>query len=243
MSYRALIGQGHMHSLKDDLESFIYVVLYAALRWLPVDSPQTLRWWMTDFFSAPQPSGADGGSDRKLVNAVSRRYTEKLQSTKSPHVVLWLNKATALHYKDGLPNHLWNDGEELKKMWEEILAQDLPSDDRIENQIEGVKTREGVPYHATFTSTTSTQDLYRSRNDPIYSPPPTPSKRPLAQSVDDSVPPPVQNPSKRSRMETRAMSVGNRGDDDLMTGVDSAAMSLGGTSAPSSEGHTASSTL
>ncbi|KAF9642368.1 hypothetical protein BDM02DRAFT_3072078, partial [Thelephora ganbajun] len=35
MSFKALKVQGHVHGLKDDLESFIYVVLYGALRWLP----------------------------------------------------------------------------------------------------------------------------------------------------------------------------------------------------------------
>jgi len=234
MSFRALTGRRHVHSLRDDLESFLYVVLYAALRWLPVDSPQTLRWWMTDFFSAPHPSGDGGGANQKLANAINRRYTADLESTTSPHVVLWLNRATDLHYKEEVPNPLWNNGEELRKMWEEVLAQDLPSDDRIEKEIEGVKTRKDGPYHATFTSTTSTQDLYRSRNDPTR-PPPPPSKRPFTHSVDDSVPPPVPKPSKRSRIEMRARS---HRDEDSMTRVDSAAMSLGGTSAPSSEGHT-----
>ena len=40
----------HVHSLKDDLESILYIVLYCALLWLPVTSSKTLDWWLTYFF-------------------------------------------------------------------------------------------------------------------------------------------------------------------------------------------------
>ena len=236
------MGNGHVHSLKDDLESFIYVILYAALRWLPVESSDTLHWWITSFFSAPRANGKGGGGDFKAMNAVFRRYTSDLCSTMSPCVVGWLRAAMDLHYKNGMPNPLWDDGEELKKMWEEVLAKDLPSNDRVENQIKGMKTRKDGTLHATYTSATSTQDLYRSRNEPTHPPPPTPPKRPLARGVDNDVLSPASQPSKRSRTgrrpQTWSTSVGSRRDEDLMTGVDSGTMSLGGTSALSSEGHT-----
>lgn len=58
MSIKALNNlQGHVHHLKDDLESFICVVLYAILRRLPVRSKLPLNWWMSVFFGAPNPDG------------------------------------------------------------------------------------------------------------------------------------------------------------------------------------------
>ena len=50
MSYSTLCGEPHHHTLKDDLKSFIYIVLYCALRWLPVKSGQPIRWWLMVFF-------------------------------------------------------------------------------------------------------------------------------------------------------------------------------------------------
>jgi len=267
MSFQALMGDGHAHSLADDLESFIYVVLFAALRWLPVKSLHPLNWWINDFFSAPGPNGVGGGGDRKEVNAVSRKYTRSLHSTTSSRAVDWLKAAMDLHHKNRAPNPLWDDGKELRKMWEGILEENLPSDDRVVNLILGVKTRNGGSLHATYTSATSTQDLYRSREESVQPPAPTPSKRPRTHSADDSadtsaddsadtsaddsadtsaddsadnsILPPAPQPSKRSRIEwrpqTRSTSGGSDRDEDLMTGVDSTAMSFGGTDPLSSE--------
>jgi len=197
MSFKALLGDGHVHSLNDDLESLIYVVLYAALRWLPVKSLHPLNWWITEFFSAPCPDGRGGGADPKWINALSRRYTSDLHSTTSPSIVHWLMAAMDLHYKGENPNPVWNDGNELKKLWEEVLAADLPSDDRVVNPIPGMKTRNNGSLHATHTPATSTQILYRSRNESPR--PPAPAKRPRAHSADSSVPPPSHKPAKRSR--------------------------------------------
>ena len=44
----------HVHELKDDLESLLYVVLYCALLWLPVETSLDLDWWLTGFFSIPK---------------------------------------------------------------------------------------------------------------------------------------------------------------------------------------------
>jgi hypothetical protein len=106
----------HMHSLNDDLESFIYVVLYAALRWLPVQSSEgrDLKVWLTTFFRAPNATFDHGGRDAKLANAFDRAYTWDLSSTESMEVIRWLNDAMDLHYKGGIPNPLWEDGKALE---------------------------------------------------------------------------------------------------------------------------------
>jgi len=239
MSFKALLGDGHVQSLNDDLESLIYVVLYAALRWLPVKSLHPLNWWMTKFFGAPCPDGRGGSADTKWINAMSRRYTSDLHSPTSPSVVHWLMAAMDLHYKGGTPNPVWNDGKELKKLWEKVLAENLSSDDRVVNEILGMETRNNGSLHVTHTSATSTQILYRSRNESPR--PATAAKRSRAHSADSSVPPPSPKPAKRSRSgrqpQVESMSVENRRDED----VDSATMSSGSTSALSSEESTRSS--
>jgi len=241
MSFNVLIKTGHVHSLEDDLESFIYVVLYAALRWLPVESGISLRWWMTSFFGAPNPSVAVavGGALPKLGSAIWRNPTSTLHSTTSSHVVDWLKAAMELHYKDAVANPQWNGGKELRKMWEEVLAAELPSNDRVVNLVPGMKFRGDGFLHATHTSATSMQDLYRSRDASTPPPEPAPLKRLHTYSADDSVLPPAPKPSKRSRKgqqpQTRSTSMG---DDDMMTGLASATISLGGTNALSSEGST-----
>ena len=201
MSFKALVAIGHVHSLSDDLESFIYVVLYAALRWLPVESSIPLCWWISDFFGAPRTNGRGGGANHKLGNAYHRMTTSDICSTTSSHVVGWLNTAMDLHYKGGVPNPVWSDGKELRKMWEEVLAAELPSNDRVVKQIPSLKTRNDGPHYATYTSVTSMEDLYRSRTiEPTQPPAPTPAKQPRADSEDNSVLPPAPNPSKRPRI-------------------------------------------
>jgi len=239
MSIKALGGRNHVHDLKDDLESLIYVVLYAALLWLPVESPFNLRWWMTDFFSAPHPGGSGGGEDWKWLNALVRRYTSDLNSKESPHVVDWLTGAMELHYKNGSPNPLWDDGKALGKFWEGILAKDLPSNDRRVNPIFGTKIQPGGSLQATYTAATSAQDLYRYRNDPTQSVAPPPAKRSVAQSADDNFPRPAPPPSKRPRTgerpRARSLSTETHRDEDLMTGVGTATISLGAADTLSSE--------
>lgn len=225
MSIKALNNvQGHVHSLKDDLESFIYVVLYASLRWLPVQSKFALNWWMSEFFGAPAPNGLGGGADPKQVNAIDRKYTSDLSSAGSLHVVDWLKAAMDIHYKDGFANPVWNDGKALRTMWEGVLAEDLPSNDRYVNPVPGMQIREDYSLHATYTVVTSSQDLYRYRNDPPQPFVPTPAKRPHTLSAEDSSSQYDSSP-KRSRPQTRSASAGSRArsceDEDLMTGLES----------------------
>ena len=228
-----------MHSLENDLESFIYIILYAALRWLPVASPPaTLDWWITVFFGAPDHDGFGGGVDAKLADTLTRKYTEDLNSTGSSHVVDWIKDAMDLHFgkcvQGMAANPLRDDGKALRAMWEESLAKNLPSNDRCVNPIPYMKIPEGS-LHATYTATTSTQNLYRYRNNPIepppplatsLSPPPPPAKKPRTHA-----PQPLKLPQKGHRPQTRSMTVESRErphrDEDLMTGVESATTSSG----------------
>jgi len=213
MSIKALGVQKHVHALGDDLESLIYVVLNAALRWLPVESSIRLNWWIKDFFGAPDPDGLGGGTDRKLVNAINRRYTSSLYSTKDLRVLDWLRDAMDLHYKDGIVNPLWNDGKTLKTMWEGILGGDLPSGDRCVNKVPDMKIHDDYSLHATYTVATSAQNLYRYRYEPTQLPAPDPleSSHSHIMNDNDTAPQPSKRLRTGNRPQTRSVSAGNRG--------------------------------
>jgi hypothetical protein len=164
-----------MHSLKDDLESFIYIILFASLRWLPLESKQKLCWWLTTFFGAPSPDGTGGGADAKHLNALSRKYTSSLSGAGSPHILQWLNAAMDLHYKDGVPNPAWDDGKALADMWKDFLATELPLADRRVNWAYVLDFSQEGPLEATYTFNTSFAK--RQHDDSLQSPPSAPAKR------------------------------------------------------------------
>ena len=83
MSNKVLAPQGliRKHTLQDDMESLLYVVLYCALLYLPHNlSKVLLAQTIKEMFEASKFS--DGyfiGGDGKLDNAVSRRYTKSME--------------------------------------------------------------------------------------------------------------------------------------------------------------------
>jgi hypothetical protein len=177
MSIRAMVLENHEHELEDDLESFIYVVLYAALRWLPVGSSvPDPNWWFDGFFGAPSADGYGGGGAFKKLNAELRKYTRTIGTAKSPHVVKWLNDTMDLHYKDGLLNLAWKGGDALKEMWERCLKGELPDDDRCVNTVPGRKFNEDYSLQATYTAGTSSTSLY-AQDKQSQSPKSIPTKR------------------------------------------------------------------
>lgn len=139
----------HIHRLKDDLESILYVVLYCALLWLPVTSSHNLDWWFTNFFAVDHRQGC--GGTYKEVNAVTRHYTNHLKTTQSQASLDWLNAALDLHYCDRGPNPIWDDGKALEDMWKESLEGELPEDDRHDNPVSDTTRREQYSLHLTTT--------------------------------------------------------------------------------------------
>jgi len=161
--------QPHVHSLEDDLESLLYVVLYCALRWLSVDTDPGagLDWWLTQFFGGPN-GYAPAAS--KSHNATTRYYTRLLTATDSQAILDWLNAAMDLHYhaEEGsrvlVPNPLWNGGKALEAMWRETLKKGLPENDRRENRTPNMIRREVHSLHATYSTGTTSAALFASRN-------------------------------------------------------------------------------
>ena len=199
----------HTYSLKDDLESILYIVLYCALQWLPVTSPQGLYWWLAEFFSV-EP-GKIGGAALKATNATRRHYTSGLETTRSQAVLDWLNATMDLHYhadggdNPGGPNPAWNDGKALEGMWKKTLEWELPEDDRCENPVPDMIRQKDRPLAATYTTATTSTNLFVSRGAPL--PPPStintgsmstgPSKR-----WDVTLPPPSPATTKRTASES-----------------------------------------
>ena len=129
MSFDPMGVRDYVYKLKDDLEAFIYIVLYCALRWLPVTSERSLEWWLNDFFTIG-PTPWSGGLVHKEGNACTRAYTKGLKSRTSTEVLGWLNAAMDLHY-NMVPNPLWDDGKALGNMWRTKLEEDMPNQDRL----------------------------------------------------------------------------------------------------------------
>ena len=175
----------HVHNIKDDLESIIYIVLFCTLLWLPVESPvRYLDWWLTEFFSTP--IGTNTGAPAKFLNAISRYHTEDLTSVTSQAVLDWLNSVMDLHFHScpigvrGIvgPNPAWDDGKDLEAMWMEMLGKALPDDDRCDNPIPSVVLREQHSLHATNTAETTSVTLFDSHNIPLLQPSPATMETP-----------------------------------------------------------------
>ena len=152
----------HVRNLEDDLESLLYIVLYCALLWLPVDSPsRPLDLWLTKFFYLPE-GGLLDGPDPKILNAQSRQWTKRLSSERSQAVLDWLNAAMDLHFhrikwpNPAGPNPAWVGGKALGEVWREALVMELPEDDRRVNPIPGMVLPSELSLHATYTAHTVT---------------------------------------------------------------------------------------
>ena len=169
----ATTGHQHVHSLEDDLESLLYIVLYCALLWLPVNSPiKGLDWWLEVFFYVPR-EGLVAGPDDKMFNIITRQHTGWLSSERSRAVLDWLDDAMDLHShcvggpNPAGPNPAWVGGEALGKMWNEVLLKELPEDDRCVNPIPDTVMLSEFSLHATHTANTASTTLFDSRDAPF----------------------------------------------------------------------------
>jgi serine/threonine protein kinase len=95
MSIKLLTYPTTRHELQDDLESFCYVVIYLALRYLPHNKVSELPAIMTNVFEHHYnvPTGVFGGTGKEsMVN--SRRYIGKdLDFTDNEPLTSWIDMA------------------------------------------------------------------------------------------------------------------------------------------------------
>jgi hypothetical protein len=95
MSIKLLTDPTDLHELQDDLESFCYVVIYLALRYLPHNKVSALPTIMTNVFEHHYnaSTGVFGGTGKEcMVN--SRRYIGKdLDFTDNEPLTSWIDVA------------------------------------------------------------------------------------------------------------------------------------------------------
>ncbi|KAI0323477.1 hypothetical protein GY45DRAFT_1376296 [Cubamyces sp. BRFM 1775] len=162
------------HSIQDDMESLLYVLLYCGLRWLDntVDPKKgKLSWILGELFDwASWCEDEPRGAPAKAANAMHRRYTAGVRF-KSPALHKWLNRLMDLHhpreegYKSGrsclspepqLPTTaLWLDPKALEVEWIRFLAdEELEPNDRVVRSLphESRDIKEGSPHPATIPS-------------------------------------------------------------------------------------------
>ncbi|RDX44317.1 hypothetical protein OH76DRAFT_1409174 [Lentinus brumalis] len=164
------------HTLQDDMESLLYVILYSGILWLPNDLPQFLVSkiifeffeYMTLVDNIPQ------GSMAKIANSTSRATTAKFRFS-SAAFQDWLN--TVVDYQSDMVRYRgerWNTPEHLDRFWSTFLqTRELERDDRV------VRT---IPDHTSTSSRPSIRRREVPQATADSAPTPKPSrKRPATQ--------------------------------------------------------------
>ncbi|KAI0635992.1 hypothetical protein C8Q77DRAFT_1053379 [Trametes polyzona] len=138
MSIR-MLGPNHdneKHTIQDDMESLLYLVLYCALLYLPHNLPMLgLTTLVQEFFR--QDAGGIGGEAKRL-NAVSRRYTRRVRF-RSTALQEWLHAVMDYHSPTEDVRErclgMWTP-EHLDAFWSAFLEMHaLERDDRIVNKL------------------------------------------------------------------------------------------------------------
>ncbi|CCL98569.1 uncharacterized protein FIBRA_00569 [Fibroporia radiculosa] len=122
-----------IHTLQDDMESILYVVLYCSIRWGAhnVDD-NTVFDTIRDMFDSG--NDAKGGGTGKVNNMANRRYTEEY-TFKSSALHRWLNTAMDYHYPvDRDKERKWSDPTDLDRLWVTILKEPLEKNDRVDRR-------------------------------------------------------------------------------------------------------------
>ena len=130
MSIKMLDAQNAVdgkHSVQDDMESLLYVILYCALLWQPHNlTKDDLRTIVARFFDdcSVGRGGHLQGGDAKLVNSVDRRYTMNIRF-RDAALDDWLLEV--LNFHSPLPIYgnkydgKWSDPTHLDTFWAEFL--------------------------------------------------------------------------------------------------------------------------
>jgi len=95
MSYRLLRDPSAYHELQDDLESFCYVVLYLALRYLPHNKVPALPVIMKKVFEehSTTPTGVDGGDGKYSMFSNRKHIGVDLEFTDNKPITSWIDVA------------------------------------------------------------------------------------------------------------------------------------------------------
>ncbi|KAI0323496.1 hypothetical protein GY45DRAFT_1376288 [Cubamyces sp. BRFM 1775] len=143
MSIKILETPEKGHTLQDDMESLLYVILYCSLRHLPhsMRNPEHLYRFIHKFFDdCSYGVGKLHGGDAKLVNSDDRTWTQRI-TFNSKNIADWLNTAMNYHHP---PRHLrwewwdrWSNPDYLDTFWGAFLERrDLEKDDAVDNKVQ-----------------------------------------------------------------------------------------------------------
>ncbi len=123
------------HTLQDDMESLLYVVLYCGFLWLPHNlSKEDLAYTIKAFFeSSYWEQGNIQGGRGKLANALRRQYTANVEFNE--HLKVWLDTVMDYYYPTLESNYCgpsrWSSPDDLEGFWSRFLqTHDLPCNDR-----------------------------------------------------------------------------------------------------------------
>ncbi|KAI0935442.1 hypothetical protein AcV7_003874 [Taiwanofungus camphoratus] len=162
MSTKLLSGKKVWHTLQDDMESILYVVLYCALRWGPHNtSSEILTSTLQTFFDAGwEADNVALGGVGKVANKCNRMQTQNFVFDSKP-LQLWLD--TVMNYNYPLPgpeNHKFRDKREdpshLRDFWADLLVNSiLDKNDRKEHKVNNPPRDSAIrPYESTLPSGT-----------------------------------------------------------------------------------------
>ncbi|KAL1939424.1 hypothetical protein VTO73DRAFT_9980 [Trametes versicolor] len=158
MSSKVLSKPELPHTLEDDMESLLYVVLYCALLYLPHNlDDESLETVIQRLFDhSVQIKGVLRGGSGKVANRAARTLTERIKFA-NPDLQKWLDDAMDLHGRVGVPSVqsslIWREPENLDKLWRDFFAthQALASGDRIENALPDPPTFRNKPESSLVT--------------------------------------------------------------------------------------------
>ncbi|KAG6871965.1 hypothetical protein C0992_010030, partial [Termitomyces sp. T32_za158] len=95
MSSLLLAGHHTAHTIQDDMESFVLIVLYHALRYLPHNESESTAFIIDNVFNLQVrlPSGAYKGGDNRMALFLNRAYIGRDFKLSSPPLQRWVEAA------------------------------------------------------------------------------------------------------------------------------------------------------
>lgn len=206
MSVKALSNKANFrHSIADEMESLLYVVLYCCARWLRHNNIPDLGEHMQNFFNVVQKAeGKDVGGQGKTFQMMNRFFTDPF-IFENKNVGQWINGMFELLWPRDWPDDEtirpnWTT-EAVQRLWEETLKRNLPEDGRQDHEVGDVIGEAPVyfPTHISFkTSDLLSLSVYKSSSTSL--------KR---SAEDDGTKSGASN--KRPRVDTIQQSYLNKG--------------------------------
>ena len=157
MSIQALSGKHNFrHSIADEMESLLYVILYCCARWLRHNFIEDLGEQMANFFGIVQKiNGKDVGGQGKMAQLMQRRFTDPF-IFEDENVGRWINDMYDLLWPREWPNDQsvkpnWT-VEAVQQLWEKTLKNNLAEGGRQNHDVGDVIGEAPIyfPTHVSF---------------------------------------------------------------------------------------------